>query len=193
MPLSDAAPREHLHTRQVECRGFLREDGLWDIEGHLTDRKTYSFESDERGEITAGTPIHDMWVRMTIDDDMVIRAIEAVTDASPYGMCPSITPNFQRLVGLSVRPGFIPKVKQLLGGVEGCTHLVELMGPLATTAYQTFFSARGREKRERERIERGEAPPDTANQRPPLLATCHTFAVDSPVVQRIWPNFYKAK
>ena len=193
MPLSDPAPREPLHTRQVECRGFLRDDWLWDIEGHMTDRKTYAFLNDEHGEIAAGAPIHDMWVRVTIDDDMVIKAIEAVTDASPYRMCPNVTPNFQRLVGLSIRPGFIPRVKQLLGGVEGCTHLVELMGPLATTAFQTVFSARGREKRERERQARGEPPASTENLRPPLLATCHTFAVDSPVVQRIWPAFYKGK
>src|SRR5579859_7583727 len=140
MPLSEPAPREHLHTRQVECLGYLREDGLWDIEGHLTDRKTYSFPSDEHGEVTAGSPVHDMWLRLTLDDEMTIRAVEAVTDASPFRMCPNITPNFQRLVGLQIRPGFLPKVKQLLGGVEGCTHLVELMGPVATTAFQTISS-----------------------------------------------------
>jgi hypothetical protein len=83
-------------------------------------------------------------------------------------------------------------VKQLLGGAEGCTHLVELMGPLATTAFQTISSSRGREKRERERQARGEPPAQTGNLRLALLATCHTFAVDSPVVQRIWPEFYKA-
>src|SRR5215472_14521039 len=136
MPLSDPALRERLHTRQVECRGYLRDDGLWDIEGHMTDRKTYAFDNDERGNIAAGVPVHDMWVRVTLDDAMVITAIEAVTDASPFRMCPEITPNFQRLVGLSIRPGFLPKVKQLVGGAQGCTHIVELMGPIATTAFQ---------------------------------------------------------
>jgi hypothetical protein len=196
MPLSDPAPREHFHTRQVECRGFLRDDGLWDIEGHLTDRKTYSFPSDEHdGEVTAGSAVHDMWLRITVDDDMVINAVEAVTDASPFRMCPNITPNFQRLVGLAIRPGFIPKVKQLLGGVQGCTHLVELMGPVATTAIQTVSSSRGREKRERERAASGAAPHDAAAQphRPPLLDTCHSFASDSPVVKRIWPDFYTGR
>ncbi len=38
MPLSPpAASREHIHTRVVECRGYRRDDGLWDIEGHITD------------------------------------------------------------------------------------------------------------------------------------------------------------
>ena len=43
MPLSAAADREHIHTRNVECRGYRRTDGLWDVEGHLTDVKAYPF------------------------------------------------------------------------------------------------------------------------------------------------------
>ncbi len=188
MPLSAPAPREHLHTRQVECRGFRRVDGLWDIEGHMTDRKTYSFPSDERGEVTAGTPVHDMWIRLTLDDKFSIHAIEAVTDASPFNLCPAITPNFQRLVGLSIGPGFTGRMRERLGGVEGCTHLVELMGPLATTAFQTIFSAK---ERERPESANGGAPaPDRPRKRPRLIDTCHAFASDSPVTKRIWPEFY---
>jgi hypothetical protein len=188
MPLSAPAQREHLHTRQIECQGFHRSDGLWDIEAHMTDRKSYSFPSDERGEVTAGTPIHDMWVRVTLDDEFHITAIEAVTDSSPYQLCPAITPNFQRLVGLRIGPGFNARVRERLGGVEGCTHLVELMGPLATTAFQTIFAAKHREQRERGN---GDAKaPDQPRRRPRLIDTCHALASDSPVTKRTWPEFY---
>jgi len=188
MPLSASAPRELLHTRQIECQGFHRNDGLWDIEAHMTDRKSYSFPSDEHGEVVAGTPIHDMWVRVTLDDSFLIQAIEAVTDASPYRLCPAITPNFQRLVGLCIGPGFNRKVKELVGGVEGCTHLVELMGPLATTAFQTIFSAKHREQRER--AQSGGTAPAPPRKRPRLIDTCHAHASDSPVTKRNWPEFY---
>jgi hypothetical protein len=189
MPLSAPAPRELLHIRKIECQGFKRNDKLWDIEAHMTDRKSYSFPSEEEdGEVVAGTPIHDMWLRVTLDDSLVIQAIEAVTDSSPYRLCPRITPNFQRLVGVRIGPGFNRKVKQLLGGVEGCTHLVELMGPLATTAYQTIFSARRRE--ERERAEREGVALPRPSERPRLIDTCHAHASDSPVTKRNWPEFY---
>ena len=188
MPLSAPNPRELLHTREIECQGFHRSDGLWDIEAHMTDRKSYSFPSDERGEVVAGTPVHDMWLRVTLDDGFHIVAIEAVTDASPYRLCPKITPNFQRLVGMRIGPGFNRKVKELLGGVEGCTHLVELMGPLATTAFQTIFSAKYREQRERAK-ESGGAPA-RPHKRPRLIDTCHALASDSPVTKRTWPEFY---
>lgn len=115
MPLSASAPREHLHTREIECRGYRRADGLWDIEAHLTDVKTYAFESDWRGTVEPGTAVHDMWLRLTLDDDLVVRAVEAVTDASPFQVCPEVTPNYQRLIGLSIRPGFMPKARELLG------------------------------------------------------------------------------
>jgi hypothetical protein len=188
MPLSAAAPRERLHTRQIKCQGFQRTDGLWDIEAHMTDRKSYSFPSDERGEVTAGTPIHDMWMRVTLDDGFQILAIEAVTDSSPFSLCPAIIPNFQRLVGLRIGPGFNARVRERLGGTEGCTHLVELMGPLATTAFQTIFSAKNRT--ERERGKSGERIAGKPRKRPILLGTCHALAPDSPVTKRIWPDFY---
>ncbi len=43
MPLSDPAPRKPLHKRANECRGYRRDDGLWDIEAHMTDTKSYVF------------------------------------------------------------------------------------------------------------------------------------------------------
>ena len=187
MPLSAPAPREHIHTRHVECRGYRRADGLWDIEGHMTDVKTYAFTNDWRGEITPGVPLHEMWIRITVDEDLVIHEIEAVTDNSPFRMCPDIVGNFQRLKGLRMVGGFTNKMKAAVGGAEGCTHLVELMGPIGTTAFQTVASSRNPKRRKQEAAG-GDAP--QPKRRPRLLETCHAFATDSPIVKRIWPEFY---
>ena len=183
MPLSDAAPRDPIHARHVDCRGYRRADGLWDIEGHLTDIKTYGFDSQFRGHVPAGEPVHEMWIRITVDDELTIRAIEAVTDKSPFPICPAIAPNFQRLNGLRIRPGFLSQVRNLLGGVEGCTHLVELMGPLATTAFQTIVPYRERQRRE-------SGTPREPGRKPALLDTCHALASGSAIVKRLWPDVY---
>ena len=61
-------PRKLIHTRNIVCQGFLREDGLWDIEGHITDVKTYEWNNPFRGIIGAGAPIHEMVIRLTMDD-----------------------------------------------------------------------------------------------------------------------------
>jgi len=200
MPLSPPAERRHIHTRQVTCQGFRRADGLWDIEGHITDVKTYPFANDYRGSIEPGEPIHDMWIRLTVNDGFEVKAVEAVTDKSPFQVCPAITPNFQRLVGLRIASGWTQKVKELLGGVEGCTHLVELLGPVATTAFQTIFPVLSREKAEREKVERekvdrekdgGEHAPEHGRKRPPLLMnTCHAFRSDGEIARKSWPEHY---
>lgn len=179
MPLSPPAARKHVHTRQIDCRGFQRDDGLWDIEARIVDTKTYTFPNHDRGQIAAGEPLHDMWLRVTLDDDMVIQAIEAVTDASPFTICGEVTPNYQRLVGLSIGAGFTARVKQTLGGTEGCTHLVELLRPLATTAYQTLHARR---EKKRKAANTGE--------RPRILDTCYALRSDGPVVAREWPEFH---
>ncbi|MBI1779329.1 MAG: DUF2889 domain-containing protein [Proteobacteria bacterium] len=187
MPLSPAVEREHLHLRQIECRGFRRADGLWDIEGHMTDSKTYGFPNKARGRIEAGEALHNMWLRITIDDHFVIRAVEAVTDAGPFSLCGDITPNFQRLCGLRIGAGFTGKTRELLGGVEGCTHLVELLGPIATTAFQTLFSER---RRRADGDAAAPAPSSGQQKRPRLLDSCHAFRADGPIVKDTWPGFY---
>jgi hypothetical protein len=179
MPLSPPAiAREHLHTRQVECRGYRRADGLWDIEGRVTDTKTYSYTSDERGEVAVGTPVHDMWIRLTVDDDLVVQALEAVTDFSPFpAVCPGIVPNYQRVVGLKIGPGWTKALKARLGGAEGCTHLLELLGPIATTAFQTIVPMRAKEK----------GGTGKAGILVPLNS-CHAFSANSPIIGKYAPD-----
>lgn len=184
MPLTPpAVPREKQHTRTIEVNGYRREDGLYDIEGHLVDTKTYGFPNTDRGRIEAGEPLHGMELRLTIDGDMLIHAAEAVTDYGPFTVCKEINPAFHRLAGLRIGPGFRKQVRELLGGVHGCTHLVELLlGPMATTAFQTMYAERERQGRS------GAAP--APGERPRIIDTCHALASDSPVVGRQWPEWY---
>ena len=200
MPLSAPADRRLMHTRQIHCQGFRRADDFWDIEGHITDTKSYSFDNDHRGTIVPGDPLHDMWVRVTLDDRMTIRAVEVSMDKTPYGLCAGITPNFQALVGLRIKGGFTRAVKERLGGVHGCTHVVELMGPIATTAFQTIYPILARERAERaaRSAEAETSTPQTgtdeprraARRPPPLLNTCHAYASNGALVRQKWPEFY---
>ena len=168
-----------MHRRQVECIGYHRDDGLWDIEGHLVDTKSYDLTDLDHGPAPAGHPLHEMWVRLTVDDELNVVDVEARTVWGPYNMCGDITPNFQVLKGLAIKAGWTQKTRELLGGTKGCTHLLELLGPMATTAFQTIYPLRAR--REREQGNR---------KRPGLLDSCHAWASDSPVVAKRFPAFY---
>ena len=178
MPLSASAEREPMHVRQIDCRGYQREDGLWDIEAHLTDVKSYEIESYWRGKLAPGKPVHDMLVRLTIDDDLCIQAIETASDATPYEPCSKVAENFQAMVGLRIAPGWVRQIKTRVGGVKGCTHLRELMSVLATVAFQTIFPLR-----EKELVAEG-------HRKPPMLDSCRAWASTSPVVKEQYPRWY---
>ncbi len=182
MPLSAPVPRQLLHRRVVQCWGYQREDGLWDIEGRMVDTKTYAFPNEDRGgAIEAGESLHDMWLRLTVDDQFRIHEVEARTDGSPFGLCPAITARYRQLVGVRVGPGWSLKLKELFGGVNGCTHMTELLGPVATTLFQTLYGRR---------YDQEDAKPPEQRTPPPVLDTCHALASDSPVVKKRWPQAY---
>ena len=77
--LSTPVPREEVHNRRISCNGFVREDGLYDIEAELTDNKTYPFPTEFRDDVTPDQFIHHMKVRVTVDRDMKGHAAEALT------------------------------------------------------------------------------------------------------------------
>ena len=146
--LSPAVPREAVHKRQINCNGFVRADGLYDIEAELTDHKTYDFPSDFRGTVTPDLAVHHMVLRITIDRDRVIQHAEAITITGPYAICPTANAVFDNLVGLQIGPGWRRKVQAAIGGRHGCTHITELLGPVATIAYQTLYGEEARQKRQ---------------------------------------------
>jgi hypothetical protein len=183
MPLSSSAPRKLMHNRTIECRGYERDDGLWDIEAHLVDTKTYLHTRRQGGtERRPGEPVHDMWLRLTIDLDMKVHDAEAVTDVGPYSHCGHIAPNFKSLIGLTIGPGWRRRTFELLGGTRGCTHLVELLGPLGTTAFQATGRAR-----------EGKHAASSVMRRPYQLNACHVYQDDSEAVRERWPQFYTGK
>ncbi len=170
-------PRKLLHRRTITAEGYLREDGLYDIEGWLQDVKGEDFHVGGR-TTPAGAPIHRMGLRLVVDSGMVIREAEARTVHRPYeGVCENITPRYAELEGIQIAPGFTLKVRERLGGVRGCTHLTELVSMLATVAFQTCRPG-----------------VDTDGDRvPPHLDGCHALTRDGQVVARFYPRWRRFK
>ena len=179
MPLPPATRRSGIHDRTVECRGYRREDGLWDIEGHLIDRKTNDFQSLHGRFVASGEPIHEMWLRLTVDGDLLVHDVIAVTDNSPYPMCPAAAESVGLLRGLRIASGWTAEVRRRLGGRTGCTHLTELLGPVATVAFQTLAKVR-------------QAGPDARSDTgiPLKIDTCFAYASDGDLVRQRWPDLF---
>lgn len=179
MPLKPSVERKALHTRRIELRGYERIDGLFDIEAHMVDTKTVPLPLTEGGEVAPGHAIHDMRVRLVIDRDLRILDVDACTDAAPYGICVGAPGTLEAVKGLQIGAGWSKAIAERLAGHKGCTHLTELLKPLATVAIQTQWGLR-----------QSKPPSVDASGKPRKIDTCYTYASHRSVVQRLWPMHY---
>ena len=176
MPLSAPVPRKASHIRRVTYQGYEREDGLWDMEAELHDSKAHDMPSfRHQGVRLAGDPIHHMWLRVTIDRQLVVHAIEAAMDAHPLQDCPQARPALQGMVGACMARGWRQAIAQHMGGVASCTHLRELLFNMATAAFQTLPAAFGG------------GDPDTP---PRHLGQCTGWDFEGNGVKEYFPQFY---
>jgi hypothetical protein len=179
--MTEATGRKPLHTREIKCAGYLRDDGLIDVEAELRDISPDGTDLLFR-MVQPGADIHHMQVKATLSADLVIQDISATMLTGATSMCPEITAAYGELKGLALRKGFRQEVKARVGGVRGCTHLTDLLGPMATTAMQSHFA-------HQRALRNGRRPADGIGlmPRPAVIGTCHTYHADSVATQVLWP------
>lgn len=181
MPLSSAAPRREIHHRVIDMKAYARDDGLFDVEARLVDRKPFATAiAGFPNAVPAGHPRHDLWVRLTVDDHCVVRGIEAASDVTPYGVCKEAASTLSSIVGMQIAAGWSSKLKALLRGAKSCTHLMEMLIPLGTTAIQGIGGLNPEKKR---------AALD-AQGIPRKLDSCYAYRRGSEVVRVMWPQHF---
>jgi hypothetical protein len=188
MSLSESRPRRELHHRVIEMRAYAREDGLYDVEARLIDRKPFPFIRDPFSRDSSPVPIppgqalHDMAVRVTVDDDYVVRHIEASSDVTPWPICKEAEQTLSVLIGERVARGWSAKVKERLRGAASCTHLMELLIPMATTALQGIRGIHP------ERIHAV-----NSEGLPLKVDSCYAFGRHRELVKTLWPMHHAPK
>ena len=181
MALPPAALNRTLqHRRSIAIEVFARGDGLWEVDARLTDLRTRESMLPS-GARPAGQPIHDMLLRLVVDERFNIVEAGAETRAMPYpGLCDDYGDAYARLVGLNLMRRFRQGVRQRLGGVLGCTHITELTQDLPTAVVQAFAGTV---------IDtRGEA--DAAEQ-PFQIDRCHALRADGEAVRIHYPRWHR--
>lgn len=187
MPLSAPRSRSSITSRAIRCEGFRRDDGLWEVEAHLADTRTYEAPTPFRSTVPAGEPFHAMSLRLAFDEQREIHEIEVAIDSHPFPECPSVRPNFQRLVGLRMGAGFNKEVQARVGGEEGCTHVLTLLNVMATVAVQTLGSQiRWNDRASAERVYGKDK-----DGKPPVVGACRGYGRSGEMVRRIYPEFYR--
>jgi hypothetical protein len=194
MALPPAAPdRQPRHQRRMEVQVFARPDGLWEVDALLADTKSRDLQLPS-GLRPAGTPVHEMWLRLVIDTHMDILEAGSESRWMPYaGICDvhgqagGAEPGdaYSRLVGLNLRQGFRQALRERLGGAQGCTHLTELAQVLPTAVIQAFAG---------EVIDVTEGTPATGpgpDQPPFQIDRCHALKRSGEVVRLHYPRWFR--
>jgi hypothetical protein len=176
-------PRRHVHTRTIRVDAYARDDGLWDLEAHLTDIKSRDFTL-ATGIRPAGDPVHDMLLTVTIDTGARVVAAVAQWRAVPYpGRCDDNVPDYSQLVGLNLLQDFRKQVLARFAGVRGCTHVTELATVLPTAAVQAFAGE----------VFKPHAATHAGETKPWQLDRCHALKSDGPAVAEFYPHWHRPR
>src|SRR6266581_2422335 len=140
-----------------------------DVERELTHTRRLRFEGYKRAD--------GLW---DIERHLTIVDAAASSDAVPYpGGCETIAPAYRKLIGLNLAKGFRKRVWETLGGVQGCTHLTEMLAGLPTAAIQTFAGEMSEERAD--------------GSKPFQLDQCHALETSSETVKKWYPKWHKRR
>lgn len=176
-----AAQRQLKHRRQIDVQVYARGDGLWEVDATLTDTKTRTAQLGS-GPRPPGVPIHDMLLRLVVNEKFDILEAGSETRWMPYtGQCSEHGDVYGRLSGLNLMDHFRLRLRERVGGVLGCTHITELAQVLPTAVVQAFagevIDTRG----------------DTEGaSRPFQIDRCHALRSNGPVVAQFYPRWAQA-
>ncbi len=101
------------------------------------------------GERVEGGPLHNLEILLLVRiPELIIEDIEVITGTLPREDCYRINQSLEPVKGLAVKSGFTSKVRELVGGVKGCTHLTHLLCTMAPAVMQGFWAISYQKKHE---------------------------------------------
>jgi hypothetical protein len=180
VPLPVSQEREELHQRQIIMKAYKRQDGLFDIEARMMDTKSAPFSAPlSKQPLSPGQPIHDLWIRLVVDESLFIHEALAVSDSTPFPVCKEASVTLSVLKGERIGTGWNKIVREKLKGAASCTHLMELLTPMATTAMQAMWPIK---QKSPVRLD--------ATGRPVKIDSCYAYAANRTVIQQLYPEHY---
>jgi hypothetical protein len=174
---------EKAHERTITMATFPAGDGRVVIEGRLVDRRLRDYFL-VTGEKRPAGDIHHMVIRLLVrTDDCTIEDVEVDLVSVPREECGAVRDSLSVIKGERIVRGYSDRMKELLGGVKSCTHLVTLLISMGPAALQGMFSSRAQK------------PMDLASMvadpvrvkffMNTLVNTCHVWREDGPELKKM--------
>ena len=177
--LKELIKEKPVHARDLEMRSYALDDDRLIVEGRLKDERFvsgYQWDGEPRKEGI----VHRMCVRLLIGGwPPSILDAEAEMQDIPHELCPTTLDAVKRIIGLSIISGFSEEIRKRIGGIEGCTHLVQLVMAMGPAALHGYWTQRSRKKR---------PLPGSLDELPGLttvINSCKLWREDGPLMEMI--------
>lgn len=178
MSLLEKHKKEKVHKRNINISTYNCDKGGIIIEGELIDDRLTSGFSPT-GEKRPPKKIHHMMIRMWIDGQpLSIKEIEAEMPGTPNKECTETRKSLDRIKDMSIVTGFTMKVKDILGGINGCAHLTALLIAMAPAAIQGYWANYSRKPVDKD------LSSDAMRQF--LVDTCWVWRKDGPLLKKLF-------
>ncbi len=169
-----------VHSRKIEIKSYPTETGQVVVEGWLRDERHVEIYRhwDQRPREVG--PVHGMCVRFLLGGyPITIEDIEVEMPVVPNERCNEISESVKKIIGTTITSGYSEHIRDLFGGVEGCTHLTHLMivmGPAALHGFWTVYAQHARPvPKSLEEVEGMEY----------LVNSCHLWAPDGEHIRKL--------
>ncbi|PTB92037.1 hypothetical protein C9974_13870 [Marinobacter sp. B9-2] len=132
--------------------------------------------------IEVNEAIHDLSLNICFDKSMKIVDLFASPKSFPYSECQCGGNALRNMIGVEMGPGWSRNIHDRVSYKEVCTHLRELLIPLATAAIQSMHL---------EKEITASKVDDTG--KPVRFNSCLAYNESGQLVKSLWPRFYKPK
>lgn len=177
MKLMDLCAGDKIQNRRIDISTHDLDGEHFLVYGELMDRRQVTTWSVDESPREAG-PVHHMKICMKVDfNTLEISEIEVELPQVPHEECPEMNQTLDRIVGMTLTPGFSAEVKKRVGGRKGCVHLNTLLLAMAPAALQGYWVKKDRNPGKRD-ISAGHL-----NQY--LIDSCRVWRREGPLVEKV--------
>jgi len=140
------------HTRNIGVSTYTVDSNHLVSEGRLTDVRVKDYYKFSGEKVDGGT-LHDLRLILLIRiPELVIEDLEVIIETVPRSDCQLIADSMLPVIGMPITGGFSAKVREIAGGIKGCTHLLNLIITMAPAVMQGYWAYAYQQKPDLNRV-----------------------------------------
>jgi len=170
---------DSIHERNLSIRTTEIGENMICIEGNLTDERLCpAFQYSKRQLVDKGV-YHHIQVKMTLSlPKLTIESIRAQMPTVPIEHCREIERVVTQLVGIQLARGFSRKVRERIGGVNGCVHMTQLLLAMSAASVQGSYAYYNR-------VRNNGKPMKPEYDESLLVNSCHVWRESGPFAHQL--------